>query len=138
MALVPIPPYASPLLVNGQLNRLWRNFFTGLYEAVGGRGGDKVAAAYDLAVGAAPQSTQIIAGAGLYGADDLVGNASIALYKYKTSVANLGATNNIEGEWAYATNGRKPGEGAGSGTGVPCFWSNGNWIAVTSGVAVTA
>jgi hypothetical protein len=28
---------------------------------------------------------------------------------------------------AYASNGRKIGEGAGAGTGVPCYFSNSNW-----------
>jgi hypothetical protein len=31
------------------------------------------------------------------------------------------------GSIAYATDGRKVGEGAGAGTGVPCYYSNGNW-----------
>ena len=81
----------------------------------------------------------MIAGAGLYGAGSaLSGNVALSLYKSKTSVANLPAANNIEGEWAYATDGRKPGEAAEAGTGAPCFWSNGQWVAATSGAAVTS
>jgi hypothetical protein len=32
-----------------------------------------------------------------------------------------------QGQQAYATNGRKVGESAGSGSGVPVYWSNGAW-----------
>jgi len=32
-----------------------------------------------------------------------------------------------EGATAYATNGRKSGEGAGAGTGVPVYYSAGKW-----------
>ena len=39
----------------------------------------------------------------------------------------------------YASDGRKPGEGAGSGTGVLVYFdSTETWISVHSGVAVTA
>lgn len=33
----------------------------------------------------------------------------------------------FEGQWAFALDGRKVGEGAGAGTGVPCYFSNGQW-----------
>ena len=33
----------------------------------------------------------------------------------------------FEGQWAFALDGRKTGEGAGAGTGVPCYFSNGSW-----------
>lgn len=33
----------------------------------------------------------------------------------------------VEGQTAYATNGRKLGETGGAGTGVPVYFSNGNW-----------
>jgi hypothetical protein len=33
----------------------------------------------------------------------------------------------VEGTVAYATNGRKQGEGAGTGTGVPVYYSNNQW-----------
>lgn len=42
------------------------------------------------------------------------------------------------GAKAFATNGRKPGQAAGAGTGVEVFWDGTAWIAVTSGTAVTA
>jgi len=54
-----------------------------------------------------------------------------------TCQANL-PSSAAEGDWAYALNGRKTGEAAGAGTGVPCWRSNGAWIAVDSGAAVTA
>jgi hypothetical protein len=44
-----------------------------------------------------------------------------------------------QGCMMFASNGRKPGEGVGAGTGVPVFWSNGvGWISVCSGALVTA
>jgi len=42
----------------------------------------------------------------------------------------------IEGSMAYASDGRKNGEGAGNGTGVAVFWDGDNWIAVDSGAQV--
>lgn len=36
-------------------------------------------------------------------------------------------TNPGEGSIAFATNGRKQGEGAGAGSGVPVYYSNGFW-----------
>lgn len=53
-----------------------------------------------------------------------------------TTVAGLpaGAT----GMLAFATNGRKNGEGAGNGTGVLVFFDGSNWIAVDTGATVSA
>lgn len=42
------------------------------------------------------------------------------------TVANL-PTGVEEGTIAFATNGRKVGQGAGAGTGVPVYYSAGNW-----------
>lgn len=44
------------------------------------------------------------------------------------------------GQYAWASNGRKAGEGAGVGTGVPVFWNTTthSWFSYLSGVAVTA
>jgi hypothetical protein len=39
---------------------------------------------------------------------------------------------------AYATNGRKVGEGAGAGTGVPVYYSNGSWRVYSTDAAVAA
>ena len=44
----------------------------------------------------------------------------------------------IEGLQAYATNGRKVGEGPGSGTGVPVYFSNGSWRVFSTDAAVQA
>lgn len=46
-------------------------------------------------------------------------------YLVQYTVAQLPAGK--EGYIAYATNGRKTGEGAGAGTGVPVYYSNGKW-----------
>lgn len=44
-----------------------------------------------------------------------------------------------QGSQAYATNGRKPGEGAGTGTGVPVFFdSTGAWRSFVDGATVAA
>lgn len=47
-------------------------------------------------------------------------------------------TTAIEGQQAYATNGRKSGESAGNGTGVPVYYSNGVWRVYSTDAAVTA
>lgn len=43
-----------------------------------------------------------------------------------------------EGQFAYATNGRKTAEGAGLGTGVPVYYSQGVWRVFSTDAAVTA
>lgn len=52
------------------------------------------------------------------------------------TVAELPA--GTEGQTAYATNGRKVGEGGGSGTGVPVYWSTGSWRVYSTDAAVAA
>jgi hypothetical protein len=47
-------------------------------------------------------------------------------------------TTPITGQLAYATNGRKVGEGAGAGTGVPVYYSNGAWRVYSTDAAVTS
>lgn len=44
------------------------------------------------------------------------------------------------GQIAWASNGRKPGEGSGSGTGVPVFWNPNTtqWYSYLSGAQVTS
>ncbi len=39
---------------------------------------------------------------------------------------------------AFATNGRKPGESAGNGTGVPCFYDGSGWFSFCDGAALAA
>ena len=90
---------------------------------------------------AVPKVTEVVAGSGLHAGGALQGNIGIALYRRIGTVASFPTTGNSAGDMAYALDGRKPGEGAGVGTGVPCFWTpgtpNGFWIAVTSGATVT-
>lgn len=52
---------------------------------------------------------------------------------YGTSVLPVQA-----GSQAYASDGRKAGEGAGAGTGVLCFYDGTNWISCDSGATVAA
>lgn len=52
------------------------------------------------------------------------------------AVASLPAGS--EGQLAYATNGRKVGEGAGSGTGTPVYFSNAQWRTYSGDAQVTA
>ena len=100
--------------------------------------GEAAAQALALAQAAVPGERRVIAAGGLQVGGALASDVGVAFYKIKTTVAQLPATTTAAGDWAWALDGRKPGEGAGAGTGVPCFWSNGAWIAVTSGAAVTA
>lgn len=44
----------------------------------------------------------------------------------------------FEGEDGYATDGRKVGEGVGSGTGVPIYWSSGFWRVFSTDAQVQA
>ena len=55
------------------------------------------------------------------------------------AVASLPTTAG-DGQNAWATNGRKPAEGAGSGTGVPVFWNpaTSQWFSYLSGALVTS
>jgi hypothetical protein len=55
------------------------------------------------------------------------------------TVAALPATASA-GTYAWASNGRKPAEGAGAGTGVPVFWNptTNQWFSFLSGAVVTA
>lgn len=52
------------------------------------------------------------------------------------TVENLPTGN--EGEFAYATNGLKDGETTGNGTGVPVYWSNGEWRVFRNDTVVQA
>lgn len=54
------------------------------------------------------------------------------------TVAGLPAASVAAGLLAYASNGRKAGEGAGAGTGVLVFRDGANWIAVDTGATVAA
>jgi len=135
---VPPPPFNTPFLDGGFVSNAWQFFISALYGALYGQGFDKVEAAHAAAIAAVPRETQVVAGGGLQAGGALQGNVAVTLYRLKCPVAALPTSGNADGDWAYAFDGRKPGEGAGAGTGVPCFWSNGHWIAATSGATVTA
>ena len=135
---VPPPPFNTPFLDGGFVSNAWQFFISALYGALYGEGFDKVDAAHAAAVAAVPRGTQVVAGGGLQAGGSLVGNVAVTLYRLNCAVAALPTSGNSEGDWAYAFDGRKPGEAAGAGTGAPCFWSNGHWIAATSGATITA
>ena len=134
---VSAPPFSVPLTdAGGYVSRAWQPVVQSLYARTGGSF-DKVRAAYSLARNAAPATAEVVAGAGLQGGGQIGPNAPIALYAAVTAVADL-PTSAAEGDWAYAIDGRKQGEAAGGGTGVPCWWSNGAWVAVDSGLSVSS
>ncbi|HSZ51339.1 MAG TPA: hypothetical protein VK801_07195 [Caulobacteraceae bacterium] len=134
---VPTPPFSTPLTdAEGYVSRAWRPLIQALFTRTGGVF-DKVEAAYSAARSAAPASAEVVAGAGLQGGGQIGPNVPVALYSAITSVANLPPAA-AEGDWAYALDGRKAGEAAGAGTGVPCWWSNGAWCAVDGGAVVEA
>jgi hypothetical protein len=134
---VPPPPFNRPFLDGAYVSTPWQIWFSALRDRTGGAA-DKVHSAYETAVAAVPQVTQVVAGGGLQVGGALTGNVPVTLYVARTSVAMLPTSGLAQGDWAYALNGRKPGEGSGAGTGVPCFWSGTSWIAATSGAAVTS
>jgi hypothetical protein len=131
------PPLNRPFLDGAFVSTPWQIWFSALRDRTGGAA-DKVDAAHAAALAAVPQTTQVVAGGGLQVGGALHQNVPVTLYVASTTVAMLPASGLAQGDWAYAQNGRKPGEAAGAGTGVPCFWSGTSWIAVTSGQAVIA
>ena len=52
------------------------------------------------------------------------------------TVAALGTA--PEGSIRFATNGRKVGESAGAGTGVPVYYSNGKWRVLSTDAEVAS
>ena len=135
---VPPPPLNSPFLDGVFVSKTWRLFLSALYNAVYSEGFDKVDAGYQVAKAAVPQGAEVLALGGLHLGGKMSGNVAIALYKAMTAVASLPAVGVNEGDWAYAYDGRKVGEGAGAGTGVPVWRSSGSWRAVNSGAVVAA
>jgi hypothetical protein len=134
---VSAPPFSVPLTdTQGYVSRAWQPVLQALFARTGGVF-DKVEAAYAAAQAAAPASAEVVAGAGLQGGGQVGPNVGVSMYLAVTDVSGLPASA-AEGDWAYALNGRKTGEAAGAGTGVPCWRSNGAWVAVDSGAAVTS
>lgn len=65
-----------------------------------------------------------------------VGRIRVTVANYNPYlVANL-PPRSVPGDVAYASDGRKNGEGAGAGTGVLAFFDGTNWIACDSGQTV--
>ena len=135
---LPPPPLNAPLADGGGvIANPWRLWVMAVYRTLYADGYDKVDAAYTVATAAASATTPVVGAGGLQGGGALNDGAGVRLYAALDLAANLPTTGLAQGDWAYAFDGRKPGEAAGHGTGVPCFWSNGVWNAVTTGVPVT-
>ncbi|HXV00659.1 MAG TPA: hypothetical protein VG166_09185 [Caulobacteraceae bacterium] len=136
---VPTLDYNAQLVdpASGKLTRYGYELFRSLQERTGGQS-DKVDAAHAIASAAVPQVTEVIGSGGLQEGGALGGNIGVSLYMAYAAVADLPTAKAGEGDWAYALDGRKPGETTGSGTGVPCFWSSGGWISACDGAAVSA
>lgn len=68
----------------------------------------------------------------------LQGGVAISPTPTNYAVASLPATA-ANGQYAFATDGRKPGEGGGAGTGVPVFFNSATatWFSYCSGAVVT-
>jgi hypothetical protein len=134
---IPAPDFARPIVTpDGLVTRAFRNWITGVYNRLG-QGADKVDAAHAAALAAVPQGTEVIASGGLQVGGALGGNVGLALYVVFTAVAMLPAEANL-GDWAYALDGRKDGEGSGAGTGTPCWWDGTAWKAPDTGATVAA
>jgi len=137
MVNIPQPQFAEPIVDGrGLASGPFRTLLLAIYQRIGGQS-DAVDAAMTLAAGAAPQATLVVAAGGLQAGGDLTGNVGLALYAAVTTAAALPVTGLADGDWAYALDGRKPGEAGGAGTGVPVFFSGGAWISVCSGAMVT-
>jgi len=135
---VPRPNFGLPFVdKDGTLAGWAQVFVQSLWSRTGGSV-DKVEAASALAGAAVPRTTEVVAAGGLQAGGALSGNVGLTLYVAAADVADLPRAGNAPGDWAYAANGRKTGEGAGAGTGVPCWWSNNAWCAVDSGAVVAS
>ncbi len=99
---------------------------------------DALNAATQLASAAAPATLNVVATGGLQRGGSLNDDVGVALYRVKATVAQLPMTGNTPGDWAYALDGRKPGESDGAGTGVPVFWSASAWFSIATGFVITA
>lgn len=82
-------------------------------------------------------ATRLRVGNGVGLAEFLI-TASLPMRQYVGTVAALNGLALAAGTTAYATNGRKAGEGAGAGTGVLAFRDASNWIACDTGAVLSA
>ncbi len=70
---------------------------------------------------------------------DITGGAAAFTGPVFTSAATVAALPvGAEGQLAYASDGRKVGEGPGAGTGVPVYFSAGSWRVFSTDLAVAA
>jgi len=96
----------------------------------------------DLAAGGSAAwndvSEQDIEGNGVLAGYIEDGTVTVSLSRSVGTVAELLAVTGFEGQVAYATNGRKTGEGAGVGTGIPCYFSNAVWRRYYDDAQITA
>lgn len=133
---LPAPPFKVPLTdPSGQVSRAWQAFLQALYVRSGGSF-DKIDVAHAAALAAVPRSSRVLGVAGLHAGGDLSGDVAVALYRALRTVASLPTAGISDGDWAYAVDGRKAGEAAGAGTGVPVWSSGGRWFAIDSGAVV--
>jgi hypothetical protein len=65
-------------------------------------------------------------------------STSVMLQLPSYTVANLPGSNQVNGWKCYATNGCKPGESSGAGTGVEVIWTNAAWRRTSDYAAVSA
>ena len=135
---IPAPPFKAPLTdASGRPSRVWQTFIQALYERSGGYS-DKIDAAHAAALAAASGAARVFGIGGLHAGGALTGDVALSLYRAVAPVTSLPTAGNADGDWAYAVDGRKAGEAAGAGSGVPVWWSGGRWFAVDSGAAVAS
>ena len=134
---VPAPPIQAEFLEGKTISRVWQSWLLAFWNRSGGQT-DKLEATTNTANGATPLTTQVVASGGLQVGGQIGGNVGIALYVAITNVAGLPTTSINVGDWAYALDGRKVGEAAGAGTGVPVWRSGTAWYACDSGAVVAA
>lgn len=130
--MTPPPPNAGQAMVDAAGRP------TAAFQVWLGRLRDAVDDAARLAAAAVPSDRNVVAVGGLRAGGPLSDEVGIALYHTLTAVSLLPTVGIKTGDWAFALDGRKPGEAAGAGTGVPVFWSAGAWIAAPGGAPVTA
>ena len=114
--------FAAPITdADGHATHTYRTWMTAVTTAVN--------SALTLAQAAVPGSRRVIAAGGLQVGGTLQSDVGVALYKIKTTVAQLPTTTTAAGDWAYALDGCKPGEAGGAERcggslrpDVPCRW----------------
>ena len=85
-------------------------------------------------LGTTPHAIYVEGGPVYLGTGATTSDGTIRAGKFTVAALPTGA----EGQTAYATNGRKVGEGAASGTGVPVYYSNGEWRVYSTDAQVQA